>query len=141
MIRYACPDDLDALQKADRHIRGTELEDCIRSKRILMMFSGETFIGWLRFGRFWDEIPFMNMLYFREEYRGKGYGARLVRFWEEEMRKSGTSLLLTSTRSDEQAQHFYRKLGYTDCGSLLLPGEPAELFLLKRLENGKKEEK
>ena len=36
--------------------------------------------------------------------------------------------VMTSTRSDEEAQHFYRGLGYTDCGALLLPGEPLELF-------------
>ena len=38
---------------------------------------------------------------------------------------------------DETAQHFYRKNGYTDCGSLLMniPGfeQPMEMFLSKAL--------
>ena len=41
--------------------------------------------------------------------------------------------VMTSTRSDEEAQHFYRGLGYTDCGALLLPGEPLELIFRKEI--------
>jgi hypothetical protein len=40
---------------------------------------------------------------------------------------------MTSTLSDEDAQHFYRKLGYEEHGCLLLPGEPLEILLLKPL--------
>lgn len=98
-----------------------------------MMFRDDHFIGWLRFNLFWDNIPFMNMLYFLEDYREKGYGSRLVRFWEKEMLKSSYKMVLVSTRSDEQAQFFYRKIGYTDCGSLLLPDEPSEIIFLKYL--------
>lgn len=42
-------------------------------------------------------------------------------------------MVLTSTLSSEGAQHFYRKRGYVDCGSLLLPGEPLEIILRKEL--------
>lgn len=31
-------------------------------------------IGWLRYSYFWDNIPFMNMLYINENYRNKGIG-------------------------------------------------------------------
>ena len=30
-------------------------------------------------------------------------------------------------------QFFFRKRGYTDCGALLLPGEPLEIILRKEL--------
>ena len=89
---------------------------------------------WLRFNLFWDEIPFMNMLYLLEEYRGQGYGGRLVTFWEKEMKDNGYGMVLTSTLSSEQAQFFYRKNGYVDCGSLLLPGEDLEIILRKKLD-------
>ena len=49
------------------------------------------------------------------------------------MRAEGYSLVMTSTLSNETAQHFYRKLGYTDAGGLLLEGEPLELVLVKKL--------
>ena len=59
----------------------------------------------------------------------------LMEHWEQEMKSIGYGMVLTSTRVDEKAQHFYRKLGYRDCGGLLLdvPGyeQPMELFMVK----------
>lgn len=133
MIRYAVEKDFEILSKYDKHICETELRNCIKAKRILVMFHDDSFIGWLRFNLFWDNTPFMNMLYFLESYRGKGYGRQLVSFWEKEMLKSNYKMALTSTQSNEQAQFFYRKIGYKDCGSLLLAGEPLEIILLKNL--------
>lgn len=75
----------------------------------------------------------MNMLYLLEEYRGQGYGGRLLDFWEKEMEERDYEMVLTSTLSSEQAQFFYRKNGYVDCGSLLLPGEALEIILRKDL--------
>jgi hypothetical protein len=49
------------------------------------------------------------------------------------MRQAGHTQVLTSTLADESAQHFYRRLGYVDCGGLLLPGEATEIFLRKDL--------
>ena len=97
------------------------------------MYQDDTFIGWLRFGLFWDNIPFMNMLYILDGYRKKGNGTELVSFWEKEMAKQNYKQVLTSTQSNEQAQFFYRKIGYTECGALLLPGEPLEMFFIKDL--------
>lgn len=74
-----------------------------------------------------------KLLYILEAYRGKGYGSRLVDFWEREMLKGRYKIVLTSTQSNEQAQFFYRKIGYRDCGSLLLPNEPLEIILLKNI--------
>ncbi|MCI9176585.1 MAG: GNAT family N-acetyltransferase [Lachnospiraceae bacterium] len=133
MIRYASSSDFELLSKYENHICETEIKKCISTKRVLIMFYEDTFIGWLRFNLFWDNIPFINLLYFLEDYRRKGFGSRLVGFWENEMLKSGHKIVLTSTQSNEQAQFFYRKIGYTDCGSLLLPGDPLEIIMLKKL--------
>ena len=73
------------------------------------------------------------MLYLFEEYRGKGYGHQLVQHWEREMAGAGYREVLTSTMSSERGQFFFRKRGYTDCGALLLPGEPLEIILRKEL--------
>lgn len=131
MIRYAEEREFDIIRKHDRHISERELENAIHAKRVLVMYQNDCFAGWLRFNLFWDEIPFMNMLYLLEEYRGQGYGGRLVDFWEKEMADSGYKMVLTSTLSNEQAQFFYRKNGYVDCGSLLLSGEALEIILRK----------
>ena len=43
--------------------------------------------------------------------------------------------LMTSTQVDEEAQHFYRKLGYKDCGGFTVdvPGyeQPMEMIMIK----------
>lgn len=57
----------------------------------------------------------------------------LMNFWENEMKKLGYTWLLVSTQSDEDAQYFYRAIGYLDCGNLLAPNQPMELFLSKSL--------
>lgn len=134
MIRYANIKDFDILDKYDKHIRKNELKNAINENRILIMYEHTDFIGWLRYNLFWDYIPFMNMLYLLEDYRRKGYGTQLVNFWESEMLNRNYDLVLTSTQSNEQAQFFYRKNGYADCGSLLLPDEPLEIVMLKRLK-------
>ena len=132
-VRYANEGDLALLRGYDRHIRADELQSSIAAKRVLVLLDGGRAAGWLRYNLFWDNLPFLNMLYLFEEYRGKGYGAQLVQYWEAEMAGAGHREVLTSTLSNERGQFFFRKRGYTDCGALLLPGEPLEIILRKEL--------
>ena len=133
MIRYANNDDVEIISKYDKHISIEELVNIIKMKRVIVMFNNGKFIGWLRFNLFWDNTPFMNMLYFLDNERGKGYGRQLVSFFEKEMANKGYECVLTSTQSNEEAQFFYRKLGYIDSGSLLLPNEPLEIIFYKKI--------
>lgn len=132
-IRYADNGDFPLLHEHDRHIRAEELRSSIEAKRVLVIPDGSRIAGWLRYNLFWDDLPFLNMLYLFKEYRGKGYGGQLVRYWELEMLKAGHREALTSTLSSEEGQFFFRKMGYTDCGALLLPNEPLEILLRKVL--------
>lgn len=134
VIRYANTADFDMVKAYDKHICESELRNVINSNRILLMCNNDAFLGWLRFNLFWDNTPFMNMLFILEQYRGKGYGKQLLNYWEAEMRGSNYHMVMTSTLSNEQAQFFYRKNGYIDCGSLLLPDEPLEIILRKNLQ-------
>ena len=85
----------------------------------------------------WGTIPFMNLLYIRERYRGRGFGREAGLCWEKEMRDQGYRMVLVSTQVNEGAQHLYRKLGYVDCGGLVFHDtpfdQPMELFLRKVL--------
>ena len=128
-------EDLDALSKLDGHISKTELSDIIERQRVIIALEGGHILGWLRYGLFWDNLPFMNMLYIIDGKRGNGLGTALCEFWENEMKVLGYSLVLTSTQADERGQFFYRKRGYKDCGSLILPGEVTEIIMYKKLEN------
>ncbi|MGN1249414.1 MAG: GNAT family N-acetyltransferase [Candidatus Spyradocola sp.] len=132
-IRIAEPRDLETLIAHDRHITRARLERKIAERQVLVLLDGETFAGWLRWGLFWDEHPFMNLLYLLEPYRGKGLGRQLVEDWERRMKAEGHELVMTSTQANECAQFFYRRLGYEDAGSFALPGDPLELILQKAL--------
>lgn len=132
-IRLADEKDAEWLLQWDRHIAAGELANLLPLGRVLLAEADRRFVGWLRYGLFWDEIPFMNMLFFLEAERGKGFGHALVSDWENRMRAEGYQRVMTSTQVDESAQHFYRKLGYRDTGALLLPEQAAELLLIKTL--------
>ncbi len=132
-IRAATPRDIPMLLGYDRHVSVRELTHIVPMGRVLLAYSGEAFVGWLRYGLFWDELPFMNMLFVLEGQRGKGYGRQLALHWEQAMKREGYQTVVTSTQSNESAQHFYRKLGYREAGALKLSDDPIELVFQKPL--------
>ena len=87
MIRYANENDIEIISKYDKHISKEELVNIIKLKRVIVMYEDNKFVGWLRYNLFWDNTPFMNMLYLLDNERGKGKGSRLVIFWENEMKQ------------------------------------------------------
>ena len=131
-IRIATRNDFPHIADYDRHIAREELNTLISLGRVAIAEEGETFLGWMRWNLFWDNTPFLNMLYLLEPLRGKGYGKAMMDWWEAEMRKQGFDTLMTSTASDEYAQHFYQKLGYAAVGGFALPGEAYELIFAKK---------
>lgn len=132
-IRIAQTNDLEILSLNDKHISKCELENLIGLNRIYIIEMNGNFIGWLRYNLFWDNTPFMNMLYISEKNRGKGFGKLLVEHWESEMRILGYNTVMTSTASDEYAQHFYMKLGYKVVGGFTPFGDPFEVILSKQI--------
>lgn len=132
-IRAAVTEDIDWLREHDRHIDAEELRFAIGRGRVLLAELAGEIIGWLRWSLFWDNTPFMNLLYLLLGERRRGYGRVLVEHWEQQMRQAGYDKVLTSTQSDEEGQFFYRALGYADAGCLLLPGEVAEVLFCKEL--------
>ena len=133
-FEYASELDFQFILDNDRHIAKELIKNKLKGKEIIIArdLKGKI-IGWLRYSYFWDNTPFMNMLYINENYRNKGIGKELVMFWEKEMKGRGYELIMTSTLSNEEAQHFYRKLGYKDSGSLLLDNEPLEIIFTKSM--------
>lgn len=132
-IRTAVASDLPTLVTHDHHISQSELETLIRLGRVTVLEVDGEFAGWLRWNLFWDNTPFLNMLYLLERHRGKGYGTEMMVHWEAQMRHLGFDRVLTSTASDEYAQHFYQKLGYSALGGFTPFGDSYELFFGKIL--------
>lgn len=133
LIRPAVPNDIGVLSKQDNHISKQELENNIQLGRIYIAEENGNFVGWLRYNLFWDNTPFMNMIYLLEEHRRKGFGKQLVEYWENQMKMLNYKVVMTSTASDEHGQHFYHKLGYSTIGGFLLGDDPYEVILAKNL--------
>ena len=94
-------------------------------------------VGVIEYKAFWDGMPYLSLIKLLPEYRRKGIGRQAMQLFETEMKRAGNKALLLSTQSDEDAQHFYRKLGYKECGSLILENtpfaQPTEMFFIKVL--------
>lgn len=119
-IRYVQPIDYSFWFSLDKHISETEFKNKIRDKMGYVILHDTIPIGILRYNLFWDTIPFCTMLYINEESQHKGYGKKLIEFWERDMESLGYGIVMTSTLVTEETQHFYRKLGYKDSGDLLM---------------------
>lgn len=136
-IRYVRQEDRAFWLGLDRHLPPAELEKKIRDRQGYVLTADGAPAGLLRYNLFWDNTPFCTLLFVEAARRGKGYGKALMEHWEREMQAAGHGMLLVSTQVDEEAQHFYRKLGYKDCGGLVLDipryTQPMELFLVKAL--------
>lgn len=132
-LKVAEKADTETILRYDKHIRREELEAIISLGRVLIAEHSGSFIGWLRWNLFWDNTPFLNMLFLLEKYRNCGQGKALLSFWESMMKEEGYELVMTSSLANEEAQHFYRKLGYIDSGALLLPDEPLEIIFVKKI--------
>ena len=136
-IRYAAQADLASCLALDGHLPEGAYAPKLAAKQVYLLSEAGEDLALLRWGLFWDSIPFCNLLYVAEGARGRGYGRALAERWEADMKARGYDLAMTSTQADEEGQHFWRKLGYRDCGGFLLPfpgyEQPLELILAKPL--------
>lgn len=136
-IKYVTDADRAFWFRLDRHMAESEFDRKARDRQGYVLFDDGIPKGLLRYNLFWDNTPFCTMLYVEQSAQRQGYGRMLMRFWEEDMKAQGYGMLMTSTQVDETAQHFYRKLGYKDCGGFTvdIPGyeQPMELLLNKAI--------
>jgi len=136
-IRYVTENDKRFWFSLDNHFAEAELDLKIRDKRGYIISVNGKPIGIMRYNLMWDNTPFLTLIYIDDAEQGKGYGKKAMLYWENEMHDKGYKMMMTSTQVDEQAQHFYRKLGYKDRGGIFLDGtpfeQPQEMFLIKVL--------
>ena len=109
----------------------------VNSKQGYVLLENDKPVGLLRYNLFWDNTPFCTILFIDWNNQKKGYEKELLEYWEKDMKSQGYDFVLTSTQVDETAQHFYRKLGYKDCGGLIIDipnyEQPMEMFLIKAI--------
>lgn len=137
MIRTVTYEDKEFWLSIDKHSTECLFERKVRDKLgYVVEFDGKP-VGVMHYNLLWDNMPFLNFLYFRSEHRRKGLGKEAMLYWEAEMKQNGFPMTMVSTQADEGAQHFYRKLGYKDSGCLVLNDcpmqQPLEIFMTKIL--------
>ena len=137
MIRPVEQWDKEEWYALDQHLPESVFDEKVRCGQGYVCVEGEKIIGVLRYNLFWDNTPFCTMLFIDSDYRNRNYGRQLMERWEQDMKAQGYGMLMTSTQVDEEAQHFYRKLGYKDCGGFVVdvPGyeQPMEMIMIKGL--------
>ena len=121
----------------DSHMDEACFRNRVLTKTGFVLWEEENPVGLMHHCLLWDRMPFLNLLYIVEEKRGLGFGKKAMENWEAELKRRGCQIALLSTQADETAQHFYRKLGYRDCGGLIFQDtpfdQPTELFFRKVL--------
>ena len=135
MIRPVEQWDKEEWYALDQHLPEALFDEKVRCGQGYVCVEGEKIIGVLRYNLFWDNTPFCTMLFIDSDHRNRSYGRQLMERWERDMKAQGYGMLMTSTQVDEDAQHFYRKLGYKDSGGFVVdvPGyeQPMEMIMIK----------
>ena len=81
----------------------------------------------------WGGTGFVRTLWVRDDLRGRGLGARLLRAAEREAARRGCREMQLDTHA-YQAPRFYRRLGYEQIGELPgWPGGTTRIFFRKAL--------
>lgn len=134
-IKIVTNNDKEFVMSIDKHINDTGYNNLVYTKSGYVIWEKNQRTGIIVHCILWDNIPFMNFLFIKEEYRNKGLAKQAIIIWENEMKNQGYKMTLISTQVDEGAQHLYRKLGYIDCGGLVFNNtpfdQPMEMFLEK----------
>lgn len=136
-IRGFTDTDMDFVMSIEKPLSESAYRSRMHAQTGYVLWEGGRRVGLLSYCLLWDHLPFLNLLFILEGERSRGFGRAAMAAWEGEMKAQGYPMTLLSTQVDEQAQHLYRKLGYVDCGSLVLHGtpldQPMEMFMRKIL--------
>jgi GNAT superfamily N-acetyltransferase len=107
-------------------------EDNAQTLCFLLHAPDQEIVGGVIGATYWDWLH-VDLMWIKEEYRGRGYGHRLLMLAEEEARKRGAKNAYLDTFSF-QAPDFYKKYGYEVFGELQeFPTGHQRYFLTKEL--------
>ena len=104
------------------------------ARRLCFVLKGpdQTVLGGVIGITYWDWL-YIDLIWLPEEYRGRGYGHRLLTLAEEEAQQRGAKHVYLDTFSF-QAPDFYKKYGYRVFGELNdFPAGHQRYFLTKEL--------
>ena len=78
-IRLAVAADKKKILKYDCHIHHNKVGECIDNGLVDVLWDGDKTVGVLRWNLFWQSIPFLDLLFIDEAYRGQGWGRKRMK--------------------------------------------------------------
>ncbi|WP_214761910.1 MULTISPECIES: GNAT family N-acetyltransferase [Exiguobacterium] len=91
----------------------------------LCLVDGETLIGWTQIDKAFDyltgaEVGWINDLYVKPAYRGRGYSKQLMREALDTFKQMGhTDVRLNVYAHNQTAMHLYEQLGFSDVSKFM----------------------
>jgi ribosomal protein S18 acetylase RimI-like enzyme len=140
LVRRAGPEDAEllasmaiAFHTEDGHPLSEEgvaalcamLEPSFNEGLVILLFAGGAACGYGVLSHAYGienggRETFLEDLYVAPEFRGLGYGRLLYQALEEEARAAGLHAIHLEVMGGNQAERWYRRMGYRDRGSILL---------------------
>ena len=136
-LKHMRAEDKAFVMKIDSHVNELQYENRVHTKTGYIIWDGNKRAGLMHYTVLWDNLPFLNLIYVEEKHRNRGIASKAMNLWESDMKSQNYKMVLISTQVDEDAQHFYRKSGYIECGALIMNHtpleQPMEMFMRKVL--------
>jgi predicted GNAT superfamily acetyltransferase len=133
MVRIAAPGDLDFIKQNSR-LPGERLLQKIQRDEILILSVNDEPVGHLWFSFLWSTIPFIDLIYIKQDYQKRGLSRVLLGFLEAYLQESGYDVLYSSSQMDEpEPQAWHRHVGFEECGVIsgMNDGGIGEVFFRK----------
>jgi predicted GNAT superfamily acetyltransferase len=133
MVRIAAPGDLDFIKQNSR-LPSERLLQKIQRDEILILSVNDEPVGHLWFAFLWSTIPFIDLIYIKQDYQKRGLSRVLLGFLEAYLQESGYDVLYSSSQMDEpEPQAWHRHVGFEECGVIsgMNDGGIGEVFFRK----------
>ena len=78
-LKYMEAEDKAFVMSIDTHVNEEQYANRVLTKSGYVIWEGAEPVGLMHHAVLWDNLPFLNLIYMKEECRGKGYGTEAMR--------------------------------------------------------------
>ena len=127
-IEYGRKDDLEWLGKHDEHANDEWVRRCLDHSEYLVATNEDgDRVGYVRFSFFWAVFLILTLFMSQSRHRRLGVGRALIEFWEQEMKRHGAQVVMSSVVVHNlEAHDWHEHNGYSRCGQLVLGKRESE---------------
>ena len=114
-LKYMEGNDKAFVMSIDTHVNEEQYANRVLTKSGYVIWDGDEPVGLMHHAVLWDNLPFLNLIYIREECRGKGYGTAMLALALLECRKKGiftVHICPSSTENKSAIQTILNNNGY-----------------------------